>query len=115
MDKFATVDGLAQMQAQQATDSVKQAKGLGDRSVKSEAEADKAAKGFEALLLQQMLKSMWETVEQSNFLGGDSNQAGIYRDMLNQAISDSVSEGRGIGVKQYLRKELLKHDKDASK
>ena len=69
---------------------------------------DKAAGGFEALLLHQMLKSMWETVDTSGLLGEDSNQAQIYRDMFNQSLADSIAEGRGIGVKQFLKGELVR-------
>lgn len=92
----------------QMTRSVDQAKTLSAREVKDQKDLDKAAKGFEALLLHEMLKSMWQTVEVKGWLGQDSNEAQIYRDMFNQAISDSVSEGKGIGIKDVVKKELSK-------
>jgi Rod binding domain-containing protein len=88
--------------------SLQQAKALSSQGPKDAAAIEEAAGGFEALLLHNMLKAMWETVEFTGFMGGDSNEAQIYRDMLNQAIADSVVEGKGIGVKDFLTKEIAK-------
>lgn len=77
-------------------------------SIKTSRDIEKAASGFEALLLQEMMQSMWNTVEFTDMLGEKSNEADIYRDMLNQAIADSTASGRGIGVKEMMQKELLK-------
>ena len=69
-------------------------------------EIEKAASGFESLLVHQMLKGMWQTVDTTGLLGEESNQSEIFRDMFHQAIADSVSEGRGIGIKQFVKGEL---------
>ncbi len=82
--------------------------GLSQKKVDSKEDIEKASSGFEALLVQQMLKAMWETVESSNLFGENSNEGQIYRDMLNQAIADNISEGKGIGVKEFLNRELTK-------
>jgi Rod binding domain-containing protein len=111
MDKIQTLQMMdpagAAAQAQ-TQNSAERAKKLASQPITSEKELDKAAGGFEALMLQEMLKSMWSTVQHSDFMGGDSMEAGIYRDMLSQAIADTVSEGRGIGLKEFMRRELLK-------
>ena len=64
-----------------------------------------AAQQFEALLLQEMLKSMWATVPQGQLLSG-SHEEKMYRDMLNEAVADSISQGRGIGIKDVILKDL---------
>ena len=84
------------------------ANNLKNQGVTTEKDIDKAASGFEALLLQQMMKSMWSTVEFSGMFNEESNQASIYRDMLNQAIADETTKGRGMGVKQYVKQQLTK-------
>ena len=111
MDKITTTGinfprGLASLS--DLDTSLEKAKNLSGRDVKNDKQIDKASKGFEALLLHEMLKSLWETVEVKGWLGEDSNEAKIYRDMMNQAISDSIAEGRGIGIKDVVRKELEK-------
>jgi Rod binding domain-containing protein len=76
---------------------------LADKSLdKKDKEIVKAAQDFEALLLQQMFSSMWKgTVE-------TSNEESLYRDMLNQAIAEEMSKGRGLGLKEMVIKELKK-------
>lgn len=70
-----------------------------------------AAEQFEALLLQEMLKSMWSTVPKGELLTGSSEE-GMYRDMLNEAIAKSVSEGTGIGIKDVISKDMIKLSKN---
>lgn len=118
MDKLPTISPLdlsAQAVDARRQSRLEQVKSLKTRGVAEEAEVEKAASGFEALLLHQMLKSMWSTVETTGLLGENSHQAQIYRDMFNQAIADSIAEGQGIGVKEFLKNELLKDAKGASK
>ena len=75
-----------------------------------EQKVNDAAKQFEALMVQEMLKSMWSTVPKGQLLSG-SNEEDTYRDMLNQAVADSVSEGRGIGIKEVIQKDIDKLEK----
>lgn len=69
-----------------------------------------AAQQFEALLVKQMIDSMWRTVPKEGLLSG-SNEESMYRDMLNEALANSISEGRGIGVKDVILKDINKLSK----
>ncbi len=71
----------------------------------------KATQGFEALLLQQMMQSMFETVDRGDLLGESSNEADIMRGMFTQAVADEISKGTGIGVKDVVMKEVQKRQK----
>jgi flagellar protein FlgJ len=64
-----------------------------------------AAQQFEALLVQEMLKSMWATVPQGELLSG-SHEEKMYRDMLNEAVASSIAEGKGMGIKETILKDL---------
>ena len=68
-------------------------------------DAAQAAQQFEALLIGEMLKSMWQTVPQGQLLSG-SHEESLYRDMLNEAISNSIAEGRGMGIKDVIFKDM---------
>lgn len=117
MDKIASLgitDGKAAMELSQSSANANRLKQLTEQGLKSDKEVEKAAGGFEALMLHNMLKAMWETVDSTGMLGEESNQSQVYRDMFHQAISDVVAEGRGIGVKEFLTKEL-KQTETASK
>lgn len=117
MTKIPSLSGFEATSAAQTANNTAQlerAKSLSKQQVKSLEEVDKAAGGFEALLLHQMLESMWSTVEFAGMFNETSNESQIYRDMMSQAMAETTSEGKGIGVKDFLRKELLKYQ-DASK
>lgn len=74
----------------------------------------KALVGFESMLLNEMFKTMWKSIEKTDFLGGDSNEQDIYRDMFNQAVADEASKGRGIGIKENLEK-FIQREEDKEK
>lgn len=62
-----------------------------------------AAKQFEALFLQMMLKSMREASEGDPMFDGE--QAAMYRDMYDKQLSLELSE-KGIGLAEMLVKQL---------
>ena len=64
-----------------------------------------AAEQFEAMLLKEMLKSMWSTVPQEGMLSG-SYEEGMYRDMRNESLAQSISEGQGMGIKDVILKDI---------
>jgi Rod binding domain-containing protein len=68
-----------------------------------------AAQQFEALLVQKMLESMWDTIPKNGLMG--SNEEETYRGMLNEALANSISEGRGVGIKDVIMKDFTKLNK----
>lgn len=78
---------------------------LENAKVSNDAQIEKAAVDFEAMLLNQMLKSMWTTVPKDGMLSG-SNEETYYRDMLNQALAESIATDQSIGVKDVIMGEL---------
>lgn len=84
------------------------ASALKDKKISTPKEIDKAASGFESLLVHKMLQEMWSS-SNDGILGDNSNQAQIFRDMFNQAVADEISKGQGIGVKDFVTKELSKN------
>ena len=69
------------------------------------AEAEKAAKDFEALLVSQMMKSMWSTTPADKTLFG-SKEEEHYRDMLTQELSKQIANGPGLGIAPIILEEL---------
>jgi peptidoglycan hydrolase FlgJ len=83
-------------------------KGLGDlrRMARQEAPeaADLAARQFEALFIQMMLKSMRDAMPIDG--GQDGDQVQFYREMFDQQIALEMSRGEGIGLRESLLREL---------
>lgn len=59
-----------------------------------------AAKQFESYFLQMMLRSMRETVSQDGLF--DSQETRTFTEMLDQQVSQSVSQSRGFGLADML-------------
>jgi flagellar protein FlgJ len=76
----------------------------------SDAETEKAATQFEALLLHQMLKEMWNSVPKDGLLSG-SHEEEMYRDMLNEGIANEIAEKQSIGIKDVLVRDMKKFEK----
>ena len=81
-------------------------KGVADKEV----ELDSAARQFEALLLHQMMQSMWRTVPGEGLLSG-SREEELYRDMLNETLATNISQGNGIGIRNIVARDMKKYDK----
>lgn len=64
----------------------------------------KTAKQFEALMLQQMLKSMRAASGGEDVMG--SQQTSFYQDMFDQQLASSLAAGKGIGIADVLVKQL---------
>ena len=74
------------------------------------AQREKAATDFEALLLQQMVQSMWKTVPTEGMLSG-SNEEGMYRDMLSEQFAQELAQGQSLGLKDAVLGEMMKEEK----
>lgn len=72
-----------------------------------EVQAKEAATQFEALLLKQMFQSMWASVPNDGLLSGGREEE-YFRDMLNEALAQSVSKGQGIGIRDVVLREMTK-------
>jgi soluble lytic murein transglycosylase-like protein len=73
-------------------------------SANDKARLQKAAKEFESLFTGMLLKSMTQNTEG---MFGDNSFGGDYYNMIFQnAIANKISEGRGIGIADFIYKNL---------
>lgn len=71
--------------------------------------AEEAATQFEALLLKQMLDSMWKTLPKEGLLSG-SREESLYRDMLTDTLSKDIAQMQSIGIKDVILRELKERE-----
>ena len=64
---------------------------------------------LEALLLKMMYTEMWKTVPKDE-LFGDDNAMEIYRDMYNEELTKAAAEGGGIGLADFIYRQLTETD-----
>ena len=81
---------------------------LNDNLVLSEEEKlDEAAKQFETVFLNQMLKQMRKPMfKQDGF--ENTAQGGIYHDMINTQLAESISRSGSLGLAQQLKVQLAR-------
>ena len=84
--------------------------GMGGAAIPSSKDPEKAAMQFEAMLVHEMLQSMWKTVPKGELLSG-SDEESTFRDMMNEAVANSISQGKGIGIKDVILKDINKLEK----
>ncbi len=77
------------------------------KDVKVDKKVQKASEDFEALLVSQMINSMWQTVPKDNLLGGGQEED-YYREMLTDEISKEISKTGQFGIKDIVMEELKK-------
>ena len=80
------------------------------REAEVRAQHEKAATDFEALLLQQMVQSMWKAVPSEGMLSG-SNEEAMYRDMLSEQFSQELAKSQSLGLKEAVLGEMDKKEK----
>lgn len=72
-----------------------------------EQKADKTAKDFESLFITQMLEQMFgESVGTELF--GDEESSDVYRQLMVEQYGKKISDSGGIGIADYVKRELLK-------
>jgi len=75
------------------------------KAEKSSKDIEKAAKDFEGILLKQMFEAMWQSVPKGGMFGTDLAND-FYHDLYHEALATSIAEGRGIGIREVLGREL---------
>jgi|GEM_PF-2830140 len=82
----------------------------GTQAAQHDAEVLKAATQFEGMLMQEMMKSMWQSVP-SEGIGSGGKEEAMFRDMLNEAVAKDMSEHQSIGIRDIIIKDINKLDK----
>ena len=71
------------------------------------AQADKVAKDFEAVFVNEMLGSMFQGISTDGPFGGGPGEA-IFRSMMIEHYSKAISAQGGFGLATAVKHELLK-------
>jgi flagellar protein FlgJ len=72
----------------------------------NEAQIRKAAQDFEAIFINQLLKSMRDTIE-DNKLWGDGRDMKLYRSLLDEQLASQMAKTGGIGLADILAAQLM--------
>lgn len=76
--------------------------------LRSEAAVDSAAKEFESLFISQMLEHLFADVRLGTDGQQDDGSFDIYRTMLVGEYGKLITQSGGIGVADYVKREMLR-------
>ncbi|MFQ5330207.1 MAG: peptidoglycan DD-metalloendopeptidase family protein [Thermodesulfobacteriota bacterium] len=68
-------------------------------------ELEKAASEFEALFIHQMLKTMRKSVDKGSLFGNSKGEE-IYKSMLDEELSKVMAQGKGMGLREMVVRDL---------
>jgi peptidoglycan hydrolase FlgJ len=68
---------------------------------------DKVCKEFETLFVQQLLKTMKETVPEGFLEEGPAED--IYKDMFNQELAKGIGQSGALGIADILKRHIQQH------
>ncbi len=71
----------------------------------------KAAREFESFVLYYLIKTMRETVRESDLLGNRKAEH-TYRSMLDEQIANQLAESGGLGLGKMIESQLERQDED---
>ena len=109
--QMITDEASFQSQLQAATDKLNQTSSVetmtAEEVAKRNKEIKEASVQLEAIMLKMMFTEMWKTVPKDE-LFKDDNAMEIYRDMYNEELTRVAAEGGGIGLADFIYKQLTK-------
>jgi len=76
-------------------------------AAKTEAEATKAAKDFEAVFINQMIGTMFEGIKTDGPFGGGPAEA-MFRSLMIDHYSKSIADQGGFGLADQVKREILR-------
>lgn len=73
----------------------------------TEQQAEAASHDFESMFISQMVEQMFgDSVGEEAF--GDADSGQIYKGLMIDAYGKEIAKSGGIGIAEYVKKELLK-------
>jgi peptidoglycan hydrolase FlgJ len=76
-------------------------------TAKTAAQAEKAAREFEALVVGQMLSAMFEGVKTDGPFGGGPGES-IFRSMMIEQYAKTIAGQGGLGLADQVKREILR-------
>ena len=80
----------------------------GDRKLDRD-KLKKSCADFEAVFIQQLLKSMRRTVMRSDFIGNGAGKD-IYESLFDQELSQSLSKREGLGLGKMIYNRMIQQE-----
>ncbi len=74
---------------------------------------DRKAEEFEALILTQLLKPMFDTAKSPSLFGGDGPEEDAFSSMLQEHYANSIAARGGVGIADQVKDALIRLQSEA--
>ena len=79
---------------------------------KDDAALKKSSQDFESILINYVIKAMWETVPKSELSGEDNMGMDTYTEIMHAALAQDIAAKGGLGIAPAIYKQLMQHLND---
>ncbi len=76
---------------------------------KDDASLKKASQDFESILINYVIKAMWETVPKSDLSDEDNMGTDTYTEIMHAALAQDIAAKGGIGIAPVIYKQLMQN------
>jgi len=87
-------------------------KSQGHRKIDEE-KLKKACSEFESIFIQNLLKSMRQTVPESKLFGGGTGKS-LFESMFDQEVSKHIATRGGVGLGKIIYENVMRHTRASS-
>ncbi|MBI5677604.1 MAG: rod-binding protein [Planctomycetes bacterium] len=76
---------------------------------KDDATMKKSSQDFESILINYVIKAMWETVPKSNLSDEDNMGMDTYTEIMHAALAQDIAAKGGLGIAPAIYKQLMQN------
>ncbi len=76
---------------------------------KDDATLKKSSQDFEAILINYVIKAMWETVPKTDLSGEDNMGMDTYTEIMHTALAQDIAAKGGLGIAPVIYKQLMQN------
>ena len=76
---------------------------------KDDATLKKSSQDFESILINYVIKAMWQTVPKSDLSGEDAMGMDTYTEIMHTALAQDIAAKGGLGIAPAIYKQLMQN------
>ena len=76
---------------------------------KDDAALKKSSQDFESILINYVIKAMWETIPKSELTGEDNMGMDTYTEIMHAALAQDIAAKGGLGIAAAIYKQLMQN------
>ena len=76
---------------------------------KDDATLKKSSQDFESIMINYVIKAMWETIPKTDLSGEDNMGTDTYTEIMHAALAQDIAAKGGLGIAPVIYKQLMQN------